>query len=311
MARGERLELDVGGLGPAGVEVLAADLYVPDGVESAPLLVCFPGGGMNRVYFDLPDGLPGEWSMARYLADRFGIAVAVVDHPGVGESSVPEDAYTLNPRVVAEVDHGAMSELVAHAMDLFEPTRLIGLGHSMGALIVAHAQWHHRSFDAVAFLGFGGAGLPEYLNADELSYANNYERLEPVLAELVRERFGTALVAGSATSSDMLNPGALSSARQLLASASAPLLALCGLASMIPGSSNVALSSIEVPLFLGLGENDIAGEIAEVAALLSAAPSVETFVLAGAGHNHSISKDRTDLWHALGKWVVTLDEHDS
>ena len=266
---------------------------------------------MNRVYFDLPDGLPGEWSMARYLADRFGIAVAVVDHPGVGESSVPEDAYTLNPRVVAEVDHGAMSELVAHAMDLFEPTRLIGLGHSMGALIVAHAQWHHRSFDAVAFLGFGGAGLPEYLNADELSYANNYERLEPVLAELVRERFGTALVAGSATSSDMLNPGALSSARQLLASASAPLLALCGLASMIPGSSNVALASIEVPVFLGLGENDIAGEIAEVAALLSAAPSVETFVLAGAGHNHSISKDRTDLWHALGKWVVTLDEHDS
>ena len=311
MARGERLELDVGGLGPAGVEVLAADLYVPDGVESAPLLVCFPGGGMNRVYFDLPDGLPGEWSMARYLADRFGIAVAVVDHPGVGESSVPEDAYTLNPRVVAEVDHGAMSELVAHAMDLFEPTRLIGLGHSMGALIVAHAQWHHRSFDAVALLGFGGAGLPEYLNADELSYANNYERLEPVLAELVRERFGTALVAGSATSSDMLNPGALSSARQLLASASAPLLALCGLASMIPGSSNVALASIEVPVFLGLGENDIAGEIAEVAALLSAAPSVETFVLAGAGHNHSISKDRTDLWDALGKWVVTLDEHDN
>ena len=311
MARGERLELDVGGCGPAGVEVLAADLYVPDGVESAPLLVCFPGGGMNRVYFDLPDGLPGEWSMARYLADRFGIAVAVVDHPGVGESSVPEDAYTLNPRVVAEVDHGAMSELVAHAMDLFEPTRLIGLGHSMGALIVAHAQWHHRSFDAVALLGFGGAGLPEYLNADELSYANNYERLEPVLAELVRERFGTALVAGSATSSDMLNPGALSSARQLLASASAPLLALCGLASMIPGSSNVALASIEVPVFLGLGENDIAGEIAEVAALLSAAPSVETFVLAGAGHNHSISKDRTDLWDALGKWVVTLDEHDN
>ena len=169
MARGERLELDVGGLGPAGIEMLAADLYVPDGVESAPLLVCFPGGGMNRVYFDLPEGLPGEWSMARYLADHFGIAVAVVDHPGVGESSVPEDPYILNPRVVAEVDHGAMSELVAHAMDLFEPTRFIGLGHSMGALIVAHAQWHHRSFDAVAFLGFGGAGLPEYLNRAELS----------------------------------------------------------------------------------------------------------------------------------------------
>ena len=307
MARGERLDLDVGGLGPAGVEVLAVDLYVPDGVEAAPLLVCFPGGGMNRLYFDLPDGLPGEWSMARYLADHFGLAVAVVDHPGVGESSVPDDPYTLNPRVVAEVDHGALSELVAHAMDLFEPTRLIGLGHSMGALIVAHAQWHHRSFDAVAFLGFGGAGLPEYLTAAELSYANDYERLEPVLAELVRERFGTALVPGSTTSSDLLNPGAIAGARQLLGAASSSLLALCGLTSMIPGSSNLALASIQVPVFVGLGENDIAGDIANVEALLSSAPSVETFVLAGAGHNHSISKNRTALWDALGAWAVALD----
>jgi len=311
MARGERLELDVGGLGPAGIEVLAADLYVPDGVESAPLLACFPGEGMNRVYFDLLDGLPGEWSMARYLADHFGIAVAVVDHPGVGESSVPEDPYTLNPRVVAEVDHGAMSELVAHAMDLFEPTRFIGLGHSMGALIVAHAQWHHRSFDAVAFLGFGGAGLPEYLTRAELSYANNYARLEPVLAELVRERFGTALVPEPSTSSDRLIPGAIAGARQLLAAASTPLLALCGLTSMIPGCSNAALAAIEVPVFLGVGENDIAGDIAEVTALLTAASSVETFVLAGAGHNHSISKNRTDLWDALGRWVVELGELDN
>jgi fermentation-respiration switch protein FrsA (DUF1100 family) len=80
---------------------------------------------------------------------------------------------------------------------------------------------------------------------------------------------------------------------------------------MIPGCSDAALASIEVPVFLGVGENDIAGDIAEVVALLTAAPSVETFVLAGAGHNHSISKNRTDLWDALGKWVVELDEFDN
>lgn len=311
MARGERLELDVGGIGPAGVSMLAATLYVPDEVKSAPLMACFPGGGMNRRYFDLPDELPGEWSMARYLADHFGIAVAVLDHPGVGESSLPDDPYTLNPRVVAEIDHGALSELVAHAMDLFEPTRLIGLGHSMGALVVAHAQWHHRSFDAVAFLGFGGAGLPQYLTAAEKAYAGNYHRLEPVLAELVRERFGTALVPSPTTSSDMLNPGANAGARQLLAAASSLMLALCGLTSMIPGSSDAALASIEVPVFIGVGENDIAGDVADVAALLTAAPSVETFVLAGAGHNHSISKNRTVLWDALGRWSVGLDRFDT
>ncbi len=311
MARAERLDLDVGGLGPDGVEWLAAELIVPDRISAAPLLVCLPGGGMTRRYFDLPEEQEGEWSMARYLADYFGIAVAVVDHPGVGDSSVPDDPYTLNPRVVAAVDHGALSELVAHAMDLFEPTRLIGLGHSMGGLVVAHAQWHHRSFDAVAFLGFGGAGLPEYLTKAELSYADNYERLEPVLAELVRERFGTALVPGSTTSSEMLNPGTLSEARQILATASGPLLALCGLASMIPGLSNAALASIEVPVFIGLGENDIAGDIGNVAALLTSSGNVTTYVLAGAGHNHSISKNRIELWNALGNWIAALDEQDT
>jgi pimeloyl-ACP methyl ester carboxylesterase len=311
MARSERLDLDVGGLGPDGVEWLAAELIVPDGISAAPLLVCFPGGGMTRRYFDLPEEQEGEWSMARHLADHFGIAVAVIDHPGVGDSSVPEDPYTLNPTVVAAVDHGALSELVAHAMDLFEPTRLIGLGHSMGGLVVAHAQWHHRSFDAVAFLGFGGAGLPEYLTKAELSYADNYDRLEPVLAELVRERFGTALVSGSTTSSDMLNPGTLSEAREILATASGSLLALCGLASMVPGSSNAALASIEVPVFIGLGENDIAGDIGNVASLLTSSGDVTTYVLAGAGHNHSISRNRTVLWDALGNWIAALDEQDA
>lgn len=307
MARSVRLELDVAGLGPDGVEVLAADLHVPEGVGAAPLVVCLPGGGMDRRYFDLPDGLPGAWSMARHLADRHAIAVAVVDHPGIGGSSVPEDPYTLNPRVVADVDHAALSDLVAQAFDLFEPTRLIGLGHSMGGLIVAHAQWRHRSFDAVAFLGFGGAGLPDLLTAAERSYVGDYERLEPVLAELVLERFGTPLVPASTTSSDMLNPGVESGARQLLAVAATPMLALCGLTSMIPGTSDRALASIDVPAFVAVGENDITGPVDAVAALLVASPSVETFVLPGAGHNHSIAANRLQLWDALGDWVSGLD----
>jgi pimeloyl-ACP methyl ester carboxylesterase len=77
---------------------------------------------------------------------------------------------------------------------------------------------------------------------------------------------------------------------------------------MVPGSSNAALASIEVPVFIGLGENDIAGDIDNVAALLTSSGDVTTYVLAEAGHNHSISKNRTDLWDALGKWVAALAE---
>ena len=80
---------------------------------------------------------------------------------------------------------------------------------------------------------------------------------------------------------------------------------------MVPGSSNAALASIEVPVFIGLGENDIAGDIGTISALLTSSGDVTTYVLAEAGHNHSISKNRTDLWDALGKWVVTLNERDN
>ena len=307
MARVERLDLDVGGLGPDGVDSIAADLYVPEGSSAAPLMVCLPGGAMDRTYFDLPDRLPGEWSMARYLVDHFGIAVAVMDHPGVGGSSTPDDPYTLNPRVVATVDHGALSELVGHAMDLFEPTRLIGLGHSMGAMVVAHTQWHHRSFDAVALLGFGGAGLPEHLTSTEKSYAGDYDRLELVLAELVLERFGTAIVPSPTSGSESTSAGRISRPKELLETASTSMLAMCGLSSMIPGISDRAMASIDVPVFIGLGEHDIAGDIANVAALATSSPAVTTFVLEGAGHNHSISRNRTELWDALGRWALDLD----
>lgn len=301
------MRLEVGDVGPPGVVSLAADLHLPEGRTSGPLMVCLPGGGMDRHYFDLPEDLPagppGRWSMARYLCERFGIAVAVVDHPGVGESDTPDDPYELVPRVVAAIDHAAIESLRSSLDDRYAITTLVGCGHSMGALIATHLQWHHACFDALVLLGFGGAGLVEFLDDRERSFANDYDALEPVLAELVRDRFGTAIVPSSTTSSEFLNPDTIPDARDLLGTAASGMLALCGLTSMIPGTSDAAMASVRVPVFLGVGENDIAGDIDAVAASFAAAASVERFVLAGAGHNHSISKGRTELWDAIGEWV--------
>jgi hypothetical protein len=304
MSTDVRLELDVSACGVAGVDHLVADLFVPDGVDRAPLLVCVPGGGMDRRYFDLPETLPGRWSMARHLADCHGLAVAVVDHPAVGESPAPDDPYLLTPRVVAAIDAAAIASLRVEVGRRMEPTVLVGLGHSMGGLVVAHQQWRHRSYDAIVLLGFGGAGLPDFLTPAEVARSGDYDLLESDLAALVHERFGAALVPGSTTSSDFLNPGVTTpGARELLGGTSSSLLALCGLASMIPGSSDLALATIDVPVFLGVGEFDIAGDIADIEASFSAAPKVSTFVLAGAGHNHSISDNRLLLWDAIGDWV--------
>ncbi len=152
---------------------------------------------MTRTYFDLPEEVPGGWSMARHLVESYGVAVAAIDHLGVGDSPPPEDPYTLTPRVVAAVNHHVTEQVVAllggGAVDdepPFSPTTLVGLGHSMGAMLVVHQQARHRTFAGVALLGFGAAGLPEHLDEDEAAYAGRPDELELALPALVASRFG-------------------------------------------------------------------------------------------------------------------------
>ena len=52
------LRVDVSGVAPEGVRRLAADVFVPGPdagvlVEPRTVLVCIPGGGMSRGYFDV------------------------------------------------------------------------------------------------------------------------------------------------------------------------------------------------------------------------------------------------------------------
>src|ERR1700749_170335 len=110
--RRARLDVDVSDVAPAGCSRLRGELiWLGAGIEAraiAPVMVvCLPGGGMSRRYFDLP--VPG-YSMAAYLAQR-GILVVTLDHPGIGESDVPDDAWALTPEMVADVDAEAVRQI--------------------------------------------------------------------------------------------------------------------------------------------------------------------------------------------------------
>jgi pimeloyl-ACP methyl ester carboxylesterase len=311
-----RIELDVTPVAPAGATVEVGDLFLPAGSAeraSVDLVVCVPGGGMTRRWFDLPEDLPGRWSLARHLVDDHGLAVLTLDHLGTGDSPPPHDPYTLIPRVVAAVhDHvvrGAVARLrTGELLDGVGPMavgRVVGCGHSMGAMITVQQQARHRTYDGLALLGFGGAGLPEHLNDDERGYAGDLDELELALPTLVAARFGGPLVASRREVRERL-PGEPLTPGDLLGPATGALLTLGGLTSMIPGTSDREMAAVDVPVLVAVGEKDIVREVERLPELFSATPELTEFVLPGSGHNHVIAAERLLLFDEIGRWVADL-----
>jgi pimeloyl-ACP methyl ester carboxylesterase len=312
-----RLDVDVTEVAPPGARFVAADLFPPSGDWTDPPIAvcCLPGGGMSRRYFDVTGPDIDGYSMARYLADHHGLWVITIDHLGVGGSSRPDDGYALTPRAIADTNAYVCTRLLdglrAGTVDPNIPPvpglRSIGVGHSMGGMLTVYQQAQHRTHDALGLLGFSGNGLPAVLTEEEARLANAPDQVEGAIASLVATRFGRPLPGGSTSDSDFLIAGvSVPAARAALARNSSALLALAGLTSMIPGSSRPQLAAIDVPVFFGLGERDIAGSIADLPAQVPSCRDITLFVLAGSGHNHNIADNRADLWHRLATWIRSV-----
>jgi pimeloyl-ACP methyl ester carboxylesterase len=319
-----RFELDVSSVAPSGVSTIAGDIHLPEGRHRQLVLACcLPGGGMSRRYFDLraatsfgetteADRQSGpNYSMATHLV-RAGFAVATIDHPGVGESGRPDDGFTLTPQVIADVDAHAV-ELVRKGLesgtlvDDVGPiviTRTIGVGHSAGAIVTVHLQARHGLYDGLALLGFGGRGWREQLTDEELAVADDPEAIRASIVELARERFGEALPMPRRGSSDLLVASPMApEAHAALVDARTNLLAVLGLSSMIPGSMRPDIDAVDVPVFIGVGERDIAGAPRRIPESFPRSNDITVFVLPGAGHNHNVHADREVLWERVVRWV--------
>jgi alpha-beta hydrolase superfamily lysophospholipase len=65
-------------------------------------------------------------------------------------------------------------------------------------------------------------------------------------------------------------------------------------------------AEISVPVFLGVGENDIATDPLRIPAEFPASPDVTLYVLAQAGHNHNVEPNRRDLWDRMAGWISSM-----
>lgn len=314
-----RLLVDVATTAPAGVRHCGITVVAPaalPGDRRPVVAVCVPGGYMTRGYFDLevPDG-HGDYSMVAHLARR-GIVAVTVDPPGVGDSDVPDDPFTLTPDTLADVAATVTGTVLAGLgaatlVASLPPVRnplVVGVGHSAGALLTVYEQAHHRAFHAVALLGFSGSGLIDHLTDAETACADDPAAARAALPHLVQARFGSAHPPPPRSSTSIFSGGPEPEAvKDAVRAARSPLLALLGLTSMIPGASAPELAAIDVPVFLGVGDRDITGDPRAIPSHFPNATDVTLFVLPDAGHAHNIAPNRVLLWDRIAAWIGALD----
>jgi alpha-beta hydrolase superfamily lysophospholipase len=306
------MRVDVSDVAPAGCRTLALEVVAPAPVAAAPpvVLFCFPGGGMSRRYFDLT--APG-YSFAEYASER-GFVVILADHPGVGDSDAPDDGWTLTPETVARVNAAAVGRMLAAlesggvaGLPPLRPAAVVGVAHSAGAHVLIHHQAHHPQFDGVILLGWCGRGLPEYLEDDERVLSSAPGELAAHLVAGAKRRHAEPLAVLPRGSSRLLVASSMpASVHQALVDARSPLLAVVGYAAMVPGSAGPAAGRIDVPVFVGVGEHDIAVEHHAIPAEFPASRDITLFVLQGAGHNQNVEAGRGQLWARMTDWADDL-----
>lgn len=317
------LRLDPGlSLSGAATLEVAASVWLPaDRRATRALLVCLPGGNMNRRYFDLrPDDGDASFSFAEQMSAR-GFAVAALDHLGLGDSSKPEDGWQLTPEVLTRANAAATAQIqtrlregrLAEGVPAMPGLRSIGVGHSMGAMLTILQQHAARSHDAIVLLGFSTRGLPEYL-PPALKATTDPLAPRPQLVELARKMFGQPYPVihgreGGGNRGNGNNAELFGSRKAdpkgvaALKAATDCVLPVPALMSMIPGNVAPEAATLAVPVFLGIGERDMVGPPHVVPSAFTASRDITLYLLAETGHSHFLFAARTALFDRIAAWA--------
>jgi alpha-beta hydrolase superfamily lysophospholipase len=298
--------------GLEGVET-AATVHLPTSTPRA-LVFAFPGRGYSREYYDLD--LAGEYSQAAHHAAR-GLVLIACDHLGVGESSVP-DLNQLTMEQVAAANHATVDSILervrtgslAKGVDPIENRFVVGMGQSMGGCLLTVQQARHRTFDAVAILGWSGhqtvlpvpAGAtplplpgvnrgadpstypPRAYTAADLRYAYHWEDVPESIAVRDTE---WAVGRGAGTM-----PG--------WRSATGPEVSRTMLS---PGVVAHEAAAIAAPVFLGIAERDVCPDPHREPSAYRSARDITLFIQPRAAHMHNFAGTRQMLWDRVAKWI--------
>jgi hypothetical protein len=306
---------------PGPLEV-ALSVYLPDPARLAPrpiVMAAFPGGGYSRGYFDMH--FPGHegYSQAEHHAAA-GLVFIAGDHLGVGDSSIP-DFSRLSIEMIAAGNDCAVREVLARLEAgtlspgfpaLRRPVR-IGIGQSMGGCITIVMQGRHRTYDAIAPLGYSAIHtvLPQRSEAarQKSMQGHRHQRGEDLATLSVAESsqsiedfvypFHWEDVPRDILDADMAGGYPLRKTAPPFGSLTIPS---CAIQMMAPGCVAEEAAAVTVPVLVGDGERDTCPDpLAEPGAFRSSR-DVSVYVVPRMAHMHNFASTRARLWQRLLHW---------
>jgi pimeloyl-ACP methyl ester carboxylesterase len=236
--------------------------------------------------------------------------VIAIDHLGTGDSSRHPRAIDLTPELVAGANAAAFSEVVRRAekgtlAPALEPLSVgptVAVGHSMGAMLAIYQQSLHKSFDAIAPLGYGtvgpimdfgeGIALPTLESILGAARAGLMDEIPLIDRAGIRHHFYWDDVPPDVIAADDLTntrvPG------------------ICGPLSIVPFIASDHARRVECPVFIGLGERDSTPDHHDEPRAYASSCDVTLFILARSAHCHNTAGTRHKLWDRLARWVSAL-----
>lgn len=306
----------------SGVGQIAVTVFWPEVIVGQPVVIfAFPGGGYARGYFDLQFAAHEGYSQAAHHIAR-GFILVAVDHLGVGASTIEvndelriEDIADANHQAVTQVLQRFKAGTVAAGLPPITPSRVVGTGQSMGGGVTIIMQGRHRTFDAIAPMGYSAVhtSLPQR---------------DPGLRELGKSIFASftrdtpnSLLSVPATAREMPDflypfffedvPADIVEAdvgggypmRRNIPPWGSATVPRCVVGMMGRGYVAPEAASIDVPVFMGFGERDVAETPVQEAGMFPQSRDVTIFVVPRMAHMHNFASTRRQLWDRSADWI--------
>jgi pimeloyl-ACP methyl ester carboxylesterase len=278
----------------------------PESLGTRPV-VCFgfPGGGYSRQYFtfDMPGSSGG--GEAGWHAQRGWLFVSV-DHPGVGESSVPSEPECLTFSTVAAANAATVGQirdaLVAGTLaDSFPAVRdpvVLGIGQSMGGCFTIVQQGLHATYAGIGVLGFSARHTTLAFPATSGSVDNPFALRDDGLP-MITWVFHYDDVPGHIVAEDMRDYPTRGGNAPVWGSATIPP---CATEMLDPGVIAAEAAAVTTPVFVGVGERDVCPDPRAEPEAYANSPDITVFVCPRMSHMHNFASTREQFWSRLHAW---------